>query len=196
MDCFALALAVKGFWRRFYPYRDPTIMPCSEPHQGRNSCPWLPLKGWYGRTLAWVTGQVVGWCMCAPCFTFALILKQLFFVRWRSQKVSGGLGWFCCVCLFVFLIKSLKFFYLCSLACYCSIDHLYTLLPPRPRWCNFWGKWILLCGRDGNLDQLYFLDKELLDLDKGLQNQNEMKSETLQRRFETYTESIWTRSPR
>ena len=51
--------------------------------------------------------------------------------------------------------------------------------------------WIWLFGRDGNLDQLFFLDKELLDLDKGLQNQNEMKK-TMQL-TETYTESIWTR---
>ena len=140
MDCFTFASAVKGFWRRFYPYRDQTTMPCLwAPIRAKQLSmaatvgviwPYACVRYWPGRRLVYV-------CPLLVC----LNLKTTFF-RWRSQKLSGGLGWFCCVCFFLFLITSVKFLYLYSLACYCSIDHLYTLLPPRPQWCNFWGKWI------------------------------------------------------
>ena len=121
-------------------YRDQMTMPCLwAPIRAKQLSmaatvgviwPYACVRYWPGRRLMYV-------CPLLVC----LNLKTTFF-RWRSQKLSGGLGWFCCVCFFVFLITSVKFLYLYSLACYCSIDHLYTLLPPRPQWCNFWGKWI------------------------------------------------------
>ena len=52
-------LGSKGFLRRgFFPFV--------------NSCLWLSLPAWYSRARAWGIGPAVGWCMCAPCFKFAL----------------------------------------------------------------------------------------------------------------------------
>ena len=78
----------KGFWDAGLP-RSLTQPFCHAggPCYGRSSCLWLPLPAWYGCAHAWGTGPAMGWCMCAPCFTFALfqcnrIKLTLFFISY------------------------------------------------------------------------------------------------------------------
>ena len=70
-------LSSKGFLRRGFPHSLPQrLCHTCGPQLGQNSCLWLPLHAWYGSVHAWGTGPAMGWCMCAPCFTFALFLMQ------------------------------------------------------------------------------------------------------------------------
>ena len=48
-EVLALASAVKGLWYAGLPCSlTRRLCHADEPQQGRNSCPWLPLPGWYG----------------------------------------------------------------------------------------------------------------------------------------------------
>ena len=41
-------------------------------------CSRLQQPGWYGCAHVWGTGPATGWCMCAPCFKFALSVDSPF----------------------------------------------------------------------------------------------------------------------
>ena len=77
--CSAPASAVKGRLHRAYsPISARRHSHADEVQQGRNSCPWLPLLGWYGCAHALGTGQTVGWCssMSLAFIVFLLMLSR------------------------------------------------------------------------------------------------------------------------
>ena len=74
-ECFALASSVKGIWyTALSVHRSDGWRLChaGEPQRGKNSCPWLPLPGWYGFAHVWGTGEAMCWSMRALCFQFVL----------------------------------------------------------------------------------------------------------------------------
>ena len=74
-ECFALASSVKGLWyTALSVHRSDGWRLChaDEPQRGKNSCPWLPLPGWYGFAHVWGTGEAMCWSMRALCFQFVL----------------------------------------------------------------------------------------------------------------------------
>ena len=73
-------LGSKGFLRHgFSRSLTQRFRHAGGPQWGRNSCLWLPLPAWYGCAHARGTGPAVGWCLCAPCFKFAIELSSIYF---------------------------------------------------------------------------------------------------------------------
>ena len=74
-DCFVLIS--KRFLRcGFSPFINQRLCRAGGSQSGQNSCLWLPLPAWYGCAHTWGTDPAVGWCMCNPCFKFALFSMQ------------------------------------------------------------------------------------------------------------------------